>query len=322
MVTAPGTDTPVAVLATVRAMASDITLYGRATGVDVTSDPLVARAMDAFASVHETCTRFDPDSPLMRANARPAEWHDVPVTLLAAVRAAHRAYRATGGRFDPRVLDDLVRLGYDRSLPFRDGDVATAGVDRPRPPLPPWTPQFRSGRRPRLHLGGVPIDLGGIAKSLAVRWASDLLAEQWDDFLLDAGGDCYCAGTGPLADGWRVGVEDPAGGSDPLAVLALRDQGCATSSTKLRHWRAGNGAAHHLIDPASGRPGGDGLVAVTVVDDDPSCAEVSTKLLFLGGATDIARTADRLGSAALWVTRDGDVGTSAAIDPLIVWRAA
>jgi thiamine biosynthesis lipoprotein len=302
-------------------MASDITLYGRTASYPSTLDPSVDQALAVFTSVHEACTRFDPDSPLMRANARPDEWHAVPLVLLAAVREAHRAYQHTDGRFDPRVFGDLVRLGYDRSLPFDCGAVTTDAVDVSRQPLSRWTPRFRYGLRPQLHLGGLPVDLGGIGKSLAVRWASEELQEHFDDFLLDAGGDCYCEGTGPEPDGWRVGVEDPFGGELPLAVLALSDKGCATSSTKLRHWRAGDDNAHHLIDPTTGRPGGAGLVAVTVVDDDPTRAEVATKFLFLGGADGIARAAQDRRVAALWVEAGGEVAISPAMEPFVIWRA-
>jgi len=320
-VPASRTEVAVGVLGDVRAMASDITLYGRPTVDPPDSDPVVDQALAVFTSVHEACTRFDPDSPLMRANARPDEWHTVPLVLLAAVREAHRAYQRTDGRFDPRVFGDLVRLGYDHSLPFNDGDVTTDAVDAPRAPLPRWTPRLRYGRRPEVHLGGLPIDLGGIGKSLAVRWASEELQEQFEDFLLDAGGDCYCEGTGPEEGGWRVGVEDPFGGALPLAVLALSDKACATSSTKLRHWRAGGQDAHHLIDPTTGRPGSEGLVAVTVVDSDPTRAEVATKFLFLGGAEEIATAARSRRVAALWVTTDGTIATSPMMEPFVIWRA-
>lgn len=313
---------PVAVLGTVRAMGSDVVVHGRPRGR--AGEAVVARALDVFTDVHRTCTRFDPDSPLMRVNARPDAWHPVPPVLFDAVRAARTAYVTSGGRFDPRVLEDLVRLGYDRSLP--SGSVAPTAPAHDAAPRPgavrgPWHPRFRPGPRPEVHLGGTPIDLGGIGKGLAVRWASAVLAEALDDFLVDAGGDCDCVGTGPEADGWRVGVEDPVGGDRPLAVLALRDRACATSSTRLRRWRSGDRTVHHLIDPASGRPGGDGLLAVTVVADDPADAEVTTKSLFLAGASAVADEADRLGAAALWVTEDGTAASSAALDPYVVWRA-
>jgi len=312
---------PVAtVLGTTRAMASDVTVYGPGPGRPAADEALVGRALAVFATVEAACTRFDPDSPLMRANARPDRWHDVPRVLSASVRAAHAAYVRTGGRFDPRVLDDLVRLGYDRSLPFEDGPVVTDGDVLGRCEPTPWRPRFRSGRRAQLHLGGIPVDLGGIGKSLAVRWAGAVLAEQFEDFLLDAGGDCFCSGTGPEPDGWRVAVEDPAGGDRPVAVLALTDLGCATSSTRLRRWRVTGATAHHLIDPRTGRPGGRGLAAVTVVAPDTADAEVAAKDLFLRGADDIGAAAERNGAAALWVTEDGVVATSGAMDPHVIWR--
>jgi len=321
-VTTTRTDGVAVVLGTVRAMAADIVVYGPPGMDDREQGPLVGKALEVFRDVHRTCTRFDPESPLMQVNARPDQWHVVPPLLFDAVRSAHGAYELTGGRFDPRVLGDLVRLGYDRSLPFAEG-VDTPGVPDPEPRVrTPWRPRFRSGRRPRLHLGGAPVDLGGIGKGLAVRWASAILRDGLEDFLVDAAGDCHCQGTGPEVDGWRVGVEDPSGGDLPVAVLALRDRACATSSTRIRRWRSGGRPVHHLVDPSTGRPGGDGLAAVTVVADDAADAEVATKSLFLAGAEAIAEAADTGDVAALWVTTDGTCSTSTAMDPYVVWRAA
>jgi thiamine biosynthesis lipoprotein len=310
---------PAPVLGSTRAMASDITLFGTATTVDGSA---VDEAFTCFDTVQDACTRFDPDSPLMRANARPDEWHPVPPVLLDALRESYRAYVRTGGRFDPRVHDDLIRLGYDRTFRFVDDQVETVDPGHERAPLAPWAPRFRDGPAAAVHLDGVPVDLGGIGKTFALRRAVKALRQHVDHFLLDAGGDCFCAGPGPEGDGWRVGVEDPAGGTRPVAVLALTDRGCATSSTRLRRWRCGGRPVHHLLDPATGRPGGRGLVAVTVVDPDPVRAEVATKDLFLLGATGIARHTDGRGIAALWVTDDGRVTVSPALDPLVVWRAA
>jgi thiamine biosynthesis lipoprotein len=313
---------PVGVLGTVRAMACDVSVHGRTGPEGSGPDLLVERALEVFRTMHGTCTRFDPASPLMQMNARPRQWHEVPTTLFDTVQAAFFAYQSTRGVFDPRVLDDLIRLGYDRSLPFAHG------VDTPVPTGPAhgvrrqWRPRFRPGPNPAIHLGGDPVDLGGIGKGLAVGWAAEILRDGLDDFLIDAGGDCHCSGTGPEDDGWRVGVEDPGGGAEPVAVLALRDQACATSSTRLRRWRSGAEPVHHLIDPATGRPGGDGLLAVTVVATDAADAEIATKSLFLGGASTIAPEADRRGIAALWVTAAGSVEMSPTMEPCVVWRAA
>jgi FAD:protein FMN transferase len=322
------TVTGTVVVGSVRAMACDVTVQVPADAATDAATAGVEAALSVFRTVHRTCTRFDPDSPLMRVNARPDRWHTVPQVLFAAVREAHSAYVRTRGRFDPRVLADLERLGYDRSLPFEDGPVVATAGGMPGPARSTrgrWRPRFRGGDRPELHLGGDAVDLGGIGKGLALRWARARLSVTTPDHLIDAGGDCVCQGTGGGpdhgTDGWRIGVEHPSGPGGPAAVLALADRAVATSSTRLRRWTSADGPAHHLIDPRSGRPGGRGLAAVTVVAADPAAAEVATKSLFLRGAAGIAPEARRRSIAALWVGTDGSVATSGRMDDYVIWRA-
>ena len=303
-------------------MACDVTVQVPDDRVPADVDPAVEAAFRTFRAVHRACTRFEADSPLMRVNARPDRWHAVPTVLFRAVREAYRAHVRTRGLFDPRVLDSLERLGYTRSLPFEDGRVVTPAVRSTHALQGRWRPRFRGGSRPELHLGGDPVDLGGIGKGLALRWAGERLAATVDRFVLDAGGDCLCHGSGLESDGWRVGVEDPCGPGDPVAVLALHDRAVATSSTRLRRWTAGATPVHHLIDPRTGRPGGSGLAAVTVVAGDPAEAEVITKALFLVGADGIAAEAGRRSVAALWVGVDGSTTTSSRMDRHVVWRAS
>ncbi len=301
-------------------MASGVTVHG--LGTTPGARAATAEALEVFHEVEAACTRFDPRSPLMRMNARPGRWHEVPATLFLAVQEAHRAHQKTRGRFDPRVLRDLVGLGYDRSLDFRGGPVETAGGSPRHRPAAPWRPRFRGGPRPRLHVGTEPLDLGGIGKGLAVRWAAERLEAHVDEFLVDAGGDIACRGRGPEGDGWRVAVEDPRGGSNPVAVVALEDEACATSSIRLRRWRCSGRPVHHLVDPRTGRPGGAGLLAVSVIASDPAEAEVMTKALFLAGRAHIGAEASRLRVKALWVGSDGSTGETPSFGAHVVWRAA
>jgi len=318
------------VVGTATAMASPITVRvaraARGRGRDDVDElsalrTAVTSSLLTFTDVEGACSRFDPTSALSEANAAPTRWHAVPDLLYAAAGESHVAYRRTAGRFDPRVLSALVALGYGSSLAFESGGVTTAArADAAPTQPPPW--RFR--RRPRrraIHLGGAAIDLGGIGKGLAVRWAGVRLSRVTPNFLVEAGGDCYCAGNAPGGDPWLVGVEDPARPSQPVAVLALRDRAVATSSTRLRRWRAGDEMVHHLIDPTTGRPGGGGLCAVTVVARDPAWAEVWSKVLFLEGPSGIADAARRHGVSALWIHDDGTLAMTDSLRPAVTWRA-
>lgn len=307
-------------LGRVRAMASDIVVRATARGGGRPLGEVVGEALAVFSAVETACTRFDPASPLMRANAAPHEWHVVPPSCWEALNEAYAAYRRTEGRFDPRVLSDLVGMGYTGSLSFAEGlPEAPVGSPRRRVAPPPWRPQF--GPEGQVKLGGLPVDLGGIGKGLAVRWSAEVLAQASEDHLVEAGGDCWCRGHAPDATAWRVGVEDPAGGLAPLAVLELSDAACATSSVRLRRWKAGDQVVHHLVDPRSGLPGGRGLAAVTVVADDPADAEVWSKVLFLAGPRRVKAAAERRGLAALWATTEGKAACSEAMHRFLVWQA-
>ena len=305
-----------------RAMATDVTVRAQARRPGPDAVAQVHEALAVFGAVERTCTRFDPASPLMRLNARPGDWATVPRECYRALVAAHEAYERTRGRFDPRILTDLVALGYDRTLPFGHDDVATAsGGHAGRAERKPWRPSFR-GATSEVLLGGDPVDLGGIGKGLALRWAGEVLRAMAPDHLFEAGGDCWCAGNAPDGDPWRIGVEDPSGTSGPIAVLALRDRAVATSSVRIRRWKAAGRTVHHLIDPRTGQPGGKGLLAVTVVARDPAAAEVWSKVLFLAGRDGIEAQAARRSVAALWVTTAGELVTSRAVEPFMAWQRA
>ena len=305
-------------VSTFRCMATNVTVRIRHGW---TSRSRADRVVAVFREVETQCTRFDPTSALMQANAAGADWCVVPLRCYAAIRAAAAAYRLTGGRFDPRVLRALESIGYDRSWPLV---AAPQSVGAPRPSVPvpgEWRVEFDDDRL-AVRIGELPIDLGGIGKGLALRWAAAETVAQCPDFLIEAGGDCYLAGDGPTGDGWQVAVEDPRGTRTPVAVFTLRDQACATSSTQVRHWTSGGRHVHHLIDPATGAPADSGLLSVTVVEPDPAIAEVWSKVLFLGGRQQIAATADRLALAALWVADDGAPRWSSRLDSSVIWRAA
>lgn len=297
------------------AMASRITVQAPHADPGAGFERDVDGALAVFARMERHCSRFGTSSSLVRVNRRPGRWHRVPPTLFAALREAFAAHRVTAGLFDPRVHDSLVDLGYDRTFP-EVGDIP-AVVPASSRPLGPWRPRFVAGAR-LVHLGGTATDLGGIGKGLALRDASRLLRRSSANFLIEAGGDLYAAGRPSPDRSWAVGVESPLGGDDPLAVLEVRDVAVATSSVRIRQWRAGDVQVHHLIDPRTGRPGGGDLRSVTVVHPDPAHAEIWSKALFLHGPEAIVAAASNWGLAALWVDGRGAVSMSAAMQPFVV----
>jgi thiamine biosynthesis lipoprotein len=307
-----------------RSMASDIRFWVVAPGADAQDRADAARAV--VERVAASCTRFDPSSALMRANAAGRRWAEVPRECYDAIAAAHQAHVSTGGLFDPRVLRVLSSYGYDVSLPFESRALTlpetSAAIPRRRGLRDrTWRPGL-DAEKLSVRIGREPIDLGGIGKGLAVRWASAALRGAGSAALVEAGGDVMAIGAGPDGAGWSIAVENPRGGEEPTAVLKVRDRAVATSSTRVRSWTVGDRQVHHLIDPRTRRPAESDLVAVTVVDRDPALAEVWSKSMFVLGRKVIRTEADERGLAALWVDTDGRVGVSRAMRQYVAWQVS
>ncbi len=287
-------------------------------GVDaVAVDGAWAGVIAEFDKVDHAMSRFREDSEITRLHRARRPLAGLSRRLTAALVAADRAARMTDGRFDPRVVGALEDLGFGG---VRQSWVGSAGA---APGSEGAAHRFmrRDGLRGEIELLA-PIDLGGIGKGLALRWAAQrataALAEA--GFLLDAGGDLVSRG---LCGGehWSVGIEDPLGGVAPVAAVVLgRDQAIATSSTRIgRRPDPAGGTVHHLIDPRTGAPGGAGLVAVTVAWADPAWAEVWSKALFLEGADGIGEAARRRGIAAWWIAETGELSMTPAARQQTSW---
>ena len=305
-----------------RAMASPLRLAvsGHDPGPVAVAAAAWAAVRDEFEACEVAMSRFRETSEISELNRRSpvATTRPVSIRLRRALVACDRARRLTDGRFDPRVLLDLERLG-DHGAPIGRTNGAQLAPAKPPAPAKPGaraTPAERAASAERvvewLSSGRVrlsePVDLGGIGKGLAIRWAANAVRRLGvRSFLLDAGGDLVTAGEPPEGGPWRVGLEDPLGGDEPPAVIASWDGAVATSSVRRRHWVADGRAVHHLIDPHTGDPGGNGLLAVTVAGPDPAWAEVWSKALFLEGCRGIATTARRRGLAAWWIGEDGTI---------------
>jgi thiamine biosynthesis lipoprotein len=100
-------------------------------------------------------------------------------------------------------------------------------------------------------------DPSGIVKGWAIHNAALMLkAEGFRNFYVDAGGDIQVAGT---KDGhpWRVGIRNPFNRSEHVKILALTEQGVATSGTAIR--------GQHIYDPFHRTRPLQDVVSMTVI---------------------------------------------------------
>ncbi len=246
----------------------------------------VALARSFLLEWHDRFTRFDPGSELSRLNAD--RRHVVPVSdaMARLAEAAVMAARQTGGLVDATLLGEIEAAGYRKdlgrplSLPLV---LELAPPRRPAVPSPSadWDRiAVDRARRTVTRPVGVRLDSGGLAKGLAADLLADALGAH-ACFAIDAAGDVRHGGAERIPR--PVRVASPFDGAT-LHTLALTDAGVATSGIGRRSWLGADGApAHHLLDPATGKPAFTGVVQATAIAPTALEAEARAKAAVLSG---------------------------------------
>jgi thiamine biosynthesis lipoprotein ApbE len=195
---------------------ADWTALGTQVRLLVTDPAQLAAGRDLLAAdlaaVDAACSRFRPDSELMRLDdaGRPPGPVQLSPLLAEAVAVALRAARLTDGDVDPTIGDALAVIGYDRDFALvpADGPPVTLTVRA----APGWRLVGLDEQHRHLTLPpGMSLDLGATAKAWAAdRSAARLAAELGCGVLVGLGGDIAVAG--PVPDGgWRIRVQDVTG---------------------------------------------------------------------------------------------------------------
>lgn len=269
------------------AMSTTVTVIG--VGIDRVTHEAAMRAVRAgTAAWEQRFSRFRPESMLSRVNAAAGAWTKVDEPFLDVMELARTAVFATEGRFNPAILGTLRDHGYDRTIDEVRGTVAPV-LTRRRPVagMDAWQEVAidRRGRKVRVP-EGMEVDFGGIAKGAL----ADRLAERyagWPGGTVSIGGDIRVWGEPPDGHAWRVGIEHPLDQEREITVVEVyghQSFSIATSSRTKRLWRTAEGEAHHLIDPATGRPTDSSLLAVSACAATAVAAEIVTKNVLVASA--------------------------------------
>jgi thiamine biosynthesis lipoprotein len=251
-----------------------------------------------LVAIDLACSRFRPDSELMRlhlAEGRPAR---VSPLLAHALAAALNAARTTDGHVDPTVGGAMAELGYDRDFSLLTPDGTPVRVVEHA--VPGWQ-RIELDRETGIVRvpAGVRLDLGATAKALAADLAATRIHETLGTgVLVGIGGDIAVAGD-PPDSGWTVRVQDVTGPTDapaegPTETIGISAGGLATSSVTARRWVRGGRLTHHVLDPRTGLPVASTWRTVTVAAATCLDANVASTDAIVRGA-----------SAPAWLTMRG-----------------
>lgn len=271
-----------------------------AKGTEVPEE-VFSRAINAIHAVEEVCSRFDPDSELVRLMDSPIG-RAVPVSpiLYQSLNFALEIAAWTEGRFDPTVGARMEELGFKQH--YLTGEVMESHIST--------TPEANyqdveldaenqtvSLKRP------VKLDLGAVAKGLAVDLAAnELRSFNLRGFVIDAGGDIYVGGRDESDQPWEIGIRHPVRHDETILTLRLSDVAICTSGTYERPSPV-DPDSHHILN-AHSKDSIKGMLSLTAIGPYTMMADGLSTAAFLYPAKEALSILEEAGLEGVIIAED------------------
>lgn len=250
---------------------------------------LPASAMSLLPRVRAEIDRLEmvfslyrPDSALSRLN-RDGTLDAPPLELVDLLARARAMAAVTQGAFDPTVQP----LWVLHAAHLQAGTAPSADAVAAARALVDWRAMRIEPSRIAFARPGMAVTLNGIAQGYITDHVADLLRDAGLGQVLVSLGETRAMGRHPDGRPWQVA---PAEGVESLPLV---DAALATSEP--------GASGRHLLDPVTGRPGGD-LRRVTVAAPTATQADAVSTALPLVPEARRAGVLAETGATAAWMT--------------------
>ena len=154
------------------------------------------------------------------------------------------------------------------------------------------------------------IELGAIAKGyIADRLKDYLVSQNVKSAIINLGGNVLCIGEKTDNSAFKIGIQKPfADRSETIAVMDIRDKSVVSSGIYERCFEQDGTLYHHLLNPKTGYPYDNGLIAVTIISDQSVDGDALSTTCFALGLEDGMKLAESLNDVqAFFVTSDYEI---------------
>ena len=206
--------------------------------------------------------------------------------FLRVMEAGQRIHRLSDGAWDG-TLNPLVDLwGFGRA-DRRDKVPSKAEIATLLPDIGFDNIEIVSAGYLIKKRAAVTVDLSSIAKGYGVDEVAALLRSLgYRDYLVEIGGEVFATGHRQDKTPWRIGINRPrvdAAFDEVYAVVALSNQGFATSGDYRNFFQVDGVRYSHVIDPRTGFPVSNGVVSASIISGNCMMADgIATAVMVMG----------------------------------------
>lgn len=266
-------------------------------------------ALEEVERIEHLLSHYLPESEVSYINAHaarePVRMHPEVFELIAR---AVRMSEETGGAFDITVMP-LVRcwgfftgIGQVPDSQTLAEALARVGFSHLRVCEEDLSIAF--------DLPGVEVQMGAIGKGYAVDRAVEVLRAAGVRSAMVRGGQSSVRAFGALPDagGWQINLPHPLEPERSLARLILRDRALSTSSSVEQYFERNGRRYGHILDPRSGQPVLNELVAVSVLAEEATVADALSTAFFVLGEAGIREYVRKHPGVQVAILRGEDAG--------------
>ena len=253
----------------------------------------------------EKLSRFFSSSELVSFNNNLGKFQKASEEILHLSKKSLEYFDFSGGFFDPRVIENLEKIGYKKDFYSPDFD---------KEKITPIFSETHSHLKNDLEIKRDEVvfrrkmDFSGIAKGYITDKAADILRnEGCDDFLITSGGDIFASGKNEQGLDWEIVLE---GFPESKFSLKVSNKGVATSGISRRKWENEGKKFHHLVNPKNPENFSFVLKSVTVIEDSTEKSDVFAKILFLMGKKEGLEFAEKNKIAGIFLDYRGNIFVS------------
>ena len=238
--------------------------------------------------INRSMSTYQKDSEISRFNRfnKVGQKFQISNDFFQVMKAGQNIHRLTGGAWDGTVnpLVDLWgfgRKGRRDNVP-PDNKIVALLPDIGFTKIDVVTPGFLVKKR-----ADITVDLSSIAKGYGVDEVADLLRSLgYKNYLVEIGGEIFAAGHRKDDTRWRIGINRPRADATFDAVykvVALHNQGFATSGDYRNFFKVDGVRYSHVIDPRTGYPVSNGVVSTSIISADCMTADgLATAIIVMG----------------------------------------
>lgn len=157
---------------------------------------------------------------------------------------------------------------------------------------------------------GMQLDLGAIAKGYAADEIVKILTKHnIKRAIIDLGGNVFAHGKKTRTKPWTIGIRDPEVASgNPVLSVSIENKSVVTSGIYQRNFMENGKTYHHILDPKTGFPAENDLLAVTIISSSSILADaLSTSAFLLGLEKGLHLIEATKNTEALFITKNKDV---------------